>query len=365
MNSTWKLLAAASCAAVGMTAQCVTLQVTSVAAGYTSRSLEIGAPFAGSIAADPADVNKLYVSTGGFNSHAIVAVNAANGTTQTVTPVLGTVGGIAVLSDGSLVITENGTSDTILRARDFTADNDFLDANEVTELIAPILHDGNFSGAQLVVAPGGAPGIAAGSLVVQTADGNTSSELLVINSPATAPAYQPAGGAYYSGFQYNGGVSFSPGRHVVMGESRFNFSTFTSTGRILGLVNSNADTYIDAGESHVIVDEPELALGVTDLAVSSNGIVYFGENSGMVRYFALPGNLLTGTAAPANFASTNGVYLSAIRLDDPTRDFAPGATASTARLYVGGYVGAFEQATNLVVIEPAGTSSVADWALFE
>lgn len=343
------------------------LTATSIPAGYTSSSLEIGVPFGGAIAKDTVNANRLYVSVAEitYGPQKIVAVDASNGTTTTVSPSLGTIGGMACLTNGDLVFTENYTSDSIFRAHDGDADGDFLDPGEITQLISPILADGNFTGTWVAVAPGGGPSaIPAGSVVVQTADGGTSSELLVIQNPATSPSYRPRGGAFYSGYQYNGGIAFDAAGDVVCGISQFNFSNFTSSGRIVGLVDTNADGVIGPGESNLLVGEADLTAGLSDLAVSAEHRVFFGENSGAIRTFTAPANLLSGSATPSVFANTNALYLSVLRFDAPQNSFAPNAGANSARLYVGGFASYPNAATNLLVIQPTATSAVSDWQLY-
>jgi hypothetical protein len=337
------------------------IQITSVPAGYTTGSIELGVPFGGAIAADPLNPAYLYVSAGGYNAQSVLSVHTDSQTTSVVSPVLGTIGGIAVLGDGSLAITENSTSGTILRASDMNSDGDFLDSNEITELIAPILTDGFFTGAQAVTAPANAVGIPAGSLVVQTADGGTSAELLVVTNPQTTPAFQPPDAAFFTGFQYNGGLGFTPGGEMIMGEAYFGGTGFT--GQIHGLVNTNMDEKIDAGESHVIVSDAQLPSSISDLTIHSNGSVFFGESSGEVKTFFVPADLLTGSASPETFATTTATYISTLRFDNPALSFSPGGGPGSARLYLSGYVG-FDQATNLAFIEPGALSAVGDWELY-
>ncbi len=343
------------------------IQFTSVPAGYTSGSIELGAPFAGALAASPADPTKLFAAVGSYGNEQIVLLDTATETTTVVATGFGSIGGIAVFANGDLAITENSSADTILHAHDANNDGDFLDTGEITELIAPILADGgDFTGAQVIIAPSGnAAAIPAGSLLVQTADDQTSSELLVVENPLSTPAYRPTGGAFFSGFQFNGGIAFDTAGNVIMGESKFDYLTFTSSGRIYALVNLNANETIDAGESHVVVDQAALNSGLSDLSVSAENDVYFTESSGNIRKFALPLNLLTDSATPTAFATTDASYLSACRFDDSTRSFAPNASAPKARLYVGGWTPSWTAATNLLWIEPATPpASVRDWALY-
>lgn len=336
-----------------------TLVIHLVPIGYTTGSIELGTDYAGALAQDPSDPNRLYATTGFFGSQSIIAVDIAAGTTATVATGFGSIGGIAVFSNGDLAITENFTSDTIFRAHDNDSDGKFLAAGEVTELIAPILADGNFSGAQAAVAPtGNASAIPAGSLLVQTADGGTSSELLAVQDPLTTPSFHPAGGAYAAGFDYNGGFAFDPAGNIVLGSAGF-FS-----GEILALVNTNANQSIDPGESNVLVGGGALSLGVSDLSVSKESRVFFGENSGTVRAFDLPPNPLSGSASPTAFAQTNATYMSTIRMDFPDRTFAAGASGTTARLYLSGYLPGFAVATNIAFIQPAAIASVQGWTLY-
>ncbi|MBX7244381.1 MAG: hypothetical protein K1X53_02715 [Candidatus Sumerlaeaceae bacterium] len=341
------------------------IQTTYLRNGYQATSVQLGAPFAGAIAQDPTNANKVFVSVGVFGAQSILAANTLAGTTTTVATGFGNIGGIAALANGDLAITENFSSQTIIRARDLTADGDFLDAGEITVLIGPN-PPGGFTGSQVAIAPAGnAAGIPAGALVVQTADGTTASKLLVVDSPTTTPVYRPVSGAFFTGFQFNGGVAFSNTGHVIMGEGKFNFLNFTSSGNVHALVNSNANQTIDSGESNILVGEATLDLGLADVAVSKENEVFLTENSGDVRAFPLPGNLLTGTGAPTLFMRTNSPYLSTVRFDDPAKTFAPAATGSTARLYVSGYAPGFAQATNLLIVKPAPLTAAQDWEMYQ
>ena len=336
------------------------LVVAALPTGYTAGSVELGQPYAGALAVDPSQPRTLYAATSYFGSHDILKVDADSGTTRVVATGFGNIGGLAVLANGDLAITENFTSDTTFRARDLDSDGAFLSPGEVTELIPPTFHDGNFSGAQLATAPAGnAAGIPAGALVLQSADGGTSGELLVILDPGTAPAYAPADAPFADGLNYNGGFGFDSSGNLIVGSAGF------LTGEILAMVNTNNNDRIDPGERNVIVPAPSLGLGVSDLAVSAEDFVFFGENSGFVKSFNLPAQLLTATAIPAVFAQTNSTYLSTLRLDVPVRSFAPGASQPAARLYMGGYLPGFASATNLVFIEPQSVSSVPDWQVYE
>ena len=336
------------------------LHAISVPAGYTSSTVELGLPYAGAIAFSPAPSTKLFAAVGSFGSMQILSVDSDTGTTIAVANGLGAIGGMAVLSNGDLVVSENFTSDSLFRARDLDSDGKFFSDGEVTELIPPAFHDGNFSGAQMVVAPAGNPsGIPSGSLVLQTADGGTSGELLVIQNPTGVASYFHTDAPYADCLNYNGGVAFEPNGALIVGSAGF------LTGEILAMVNTNNNDRINVGERNMVIPSLFLGLGVSDLSVSAESKVYFSENSGIVKSFALPYPLLTGSTEPAQFAHTNSAYLSTVRLDFPERTFAANAASPSAKLYLGGYLSGYVAATNLVVIGPLNTAAVMDWQAFE
>lgn len=340
------------------------LEVYSLASGYTSSSIEIGMYFGGALAVDPVQQSRVIVSASlaPYGSQYLVAVNTANGTTSTLAGPVGNIGGIAVLANGDIVFTENQTSDSIFRARDINADGDCADAGEVTQLIAPILADSpsGFTGGQIVVAPSGnVSQIPAGALIIQTADGGTSGELLVVQNPTTAPSYVPASGAYYAGFPYNGGVVFDQAGHVIVGEAGF------YTGRVVALVNTNGNSTIDAGESNTILPASALTEGIADMAISKEDRVFFGANSTELKSFVLPPNLLTQTTASEWFATTNAAYTSALRFDSTSKSFSSSAGTSGAKLYVSGLLAPYwDPATNIVSIQPSPSSGVGDWQIY-
>lgn len=360
------VISSAVACAVGFSAasaQADTLSASLLAPGYTAESIELGVPFGGAVAQHPTKANIVYVSAGNYGEHTILEVNTDTGTTQTVSPQVGNIGGIAVLNNGDLAITENMVQDTILRARDLDADGLFLSPGEISTLIAPPGAPGTFTGEQAMVVPAGnAAGLPAGTLLVQTADGGSSSSLLAIGNPESAtPGYLPPDAGWFTGFTYNGGMGFSPDGHVVMGTSDF------PVGRVLALVNANNNDRIEPEEAREIIGSDVLEDSISDLAVSGDGLLVTTENSGLVRWFDLPADLATGTVQTSGvLALTNGVYLSAARLREPSKSFRSGAawSASTS-LLLGGFV-SYPAATNLLVIKPIpAPASACGWMWLE
>ena len=115
----------------------------------------------------------------------------------------------------------------------FTRVNPGADPGEVTELIAPILDGGDFTGSQARLVPAGHPSLPAGSVLVQTADGSGLGEMLAITDPLGSPAYIPSGSAFFTGFDYNGGFDFGPGERVYVPEAEVK----CNARRIFGLSN--------------------------------------------------------------------------------------------------------------------------------
>jgi hypothetical protein len=337
-----------------------TLQAISLLPGYVAKPIQLGVPFGGAIAQNPQDENILYVSAGNYGAHTLLEVNVNTGVNRTISPVIGNIGGLAVLNNGDLAITENLTSETILRARDVDGDGAYFSPGEITELLTPILVDSTFTGAQLAVAPAdNRAAIPAGSLLVQTADGAGLSEILIIENPETAPAWYPAGASWFSGFTYNGGIAFTDYGDVLCGISEF------PVGRITALVNTNENNRIDAGETRDIVGPDVLENSISDLSSAAYGVTAVVENSGTVRTFNIPENPLTDALPTVGvLAETNATYLSSARFNFPNRSFGQYVGDPVATLYVGGYV-TFPAATNLLAISPTTPpASAKEWQLF-
>src|SRR5690348_10883317 len=73
--------------------------VSGLPAGYTTSSIQLGSPFGGAMAADPADTDRLYVAAGFFGNQSILRVTVSSGTTSTVATGFGSIGGIAVMGN--------------------------------------------------------------------------------------------------------------------------------------------------------------------------------------------------------------------------------------------------------------------------
>lgn len=361
------------CLALTMNINAQTIQFTSVPPGFLPDSVTLPQPFAGALAADPADSEIVYAAIGAFDDMSIARVNLA---TKQVTIVaagpFGAIAGIAVISPTQIVLIENDgapasplPADTVLLAQDNNpADGDFDDPGEITELIAPIqVGMFGFSGTQARIAPAGnAAAIPAGSLVFQTADGSMDAELLVVEDPLGTPAYRPTGGAFYEGFDFNGGFDFDSAGNVYMGtlESAF------FTGEIYALINTNADDRITTGEFNALVLGEG---GMSDLVIDAEDDVLFaGFNESFaaaIRTFDVPADPLNDSVSVSTFAVTNAGFLSALAITSKSHAFESFAEGQSAALVTSGFTLGFAPATNLAVLRPVPFTAARRWRDYE
>lgn len=349
-----------------------TISFTSVPNGFEAGSINLGAGFKGTLAADPSNPDIVYASVGVWQQQSVVKINLADSSVTTVaTGYFGSIGGMAVPSPHQLIVVDNDDytsnsipGETILLLTDKNLDGDFDDAGEVEPLIAPILVDGGgFSGAQARIAPAGNPsGIPSGSLLFQNADGGGKADLFVVTNPTNSAlaAYRPAGGAYYSGYDYNGGFDFDSQGRIFMGATNSWFS-----GEVFALVNLNADMDIDAGESNDVVTSLSLSGGISDLIIDGEDDLFLVTNPWgdyQVQQIAIPSDPLNEEALPAPFANTDSSWLTTIMINTKTRPFAAGQNGGAVML-LGGYKG-WSSATNLLTLKPCLFSEVEDWRLY-
>jgi hypothetical protein len=339
------------------------LAFVSVPQGYHAGSIHLPRGFTGALGVDPTDDQIVYASVGGFGDVDLSRIDLHSGTATIVAEgPFGNIGGIAVLSATEIVLVENagaagGPPDkTILLASDLNADGDFNDAQELRELIAPIL-EGFFgwSGAQARLVPPGSPAsIPSGSVLIQTADGSGAAEVLVVTDPLGSPTYRPAGGAFFAGFDFNGGLDFdSQGRLLVGAATVIDPTTFVIAGQVFGTQNLNSDQVIGASESHILVPSGQLPSGISDLVVDREDDA-FCTSGGSIKTFHVPANVLSGEVAVTDFAPTHSSFLSAVLLNSRARSFEPFSGPGGAILLVGGGFGE----TNLLTLTPTAKADL-------
>ncbi|GAB4321896.1 MAG: hypothetical protein Kow0059_16770 [Candidatus Sumerlaeia bacterium] len=358
--------------------------------GYTTGTIVLPENVAGALAPHPANPDLLFVSAGAFGAHHIYKVNVSDLNSPVVTPVvtrdIDSIGGLAVIDDTHLIVTNNTDRtvfpfysgnptglpvETTLLCQDLNTDGDFDDTGEIVELIAPIKISnpdpvfGLFTGSQVRVVPTGGPGaLPAGAAVVQTADGATSSELLVIVNPtnqATA-AYHPAGDSWFEGFGYNGGLDFYAAVTVAAGayDGVFALSDADMSGRIDA-----------AGESNLLVGPGDLGFySLYDLVIDAEGDLFATANdfsAGQIQTLPIPSSPLTAPSTPMTpFAQTNSPFVTAMAISSKARSFDPPATGNDAVLFFEANGPGFSNNPIVFWIAPGPQppSAVDDWAAY-
>jgi len=349
-----------------------TISFTSVPNGFEAGSIELGAGFVGALAPDPYNPDIIYAAVGVWQQQYIVKINLADSTVASAAVgFFGSIGGMAVPAPHQLIVVDNDdyTSNTIpgemvLLLTDKNMDGDFDDIGEVEPLIAPLLVDGaSFSGAQARIAPAGNPSdIPSGSLLFQNADGGGKADLFVVTNPTDAAlaSYRPEGGAYFSGYDYNGGFDFDSQGRIFMGATNSWFS-----GEVFSLVNLNNDMVIDAGEANDVVTSLSLSGGISDLIIDGDDNIFLVTNPWdgyQVQKVVIPADPLHETATPSPFANTDSSWLTTIMINTKTRPFKAGQNDGAIML-LGGYKG-WSSATNLLILKPCPFSEVEDWAIY-
>lgn len=345
------------------------LSFTSIPSGYTGDSIPLPRTFAGALAADPNDDLTIYASIGSFLDAELVRIDLASGAVTTVADgPFGNLAGIAVLSATQLALVDNASAPggppdrTILLAQDLNADRDFNDPGEIGELIEPIL-TGFFgwSGAQARVVPtGNASGIPSGSVLIQTADGGGEGDLLVVADPLGTPDFRPTGGAFFTGFDFNGGLDFDSAGNLLVGAANVIDPTFfVIVGNVLALEDVDQDESIGAGESNQVVSGEQLPNGIFDLIIDAEDDV-FVTSGGEVLTFPAPAAPLLETATPSLFVGTNSFFLTGLMINSKLRQFEPSSGSNGATLVIGSGFGEL----NLLSLRPEITASVENWELY-
>jgi hypothetical protein len=340
----------------GLSLSAQTLEFVEVPEGYRAGSIALPLPFAGALADDPYNDHRIYTAVGSFGNMKVARVDLLAGSvTVCATGPFGSLAGMAVLSATQLALVENAgvpggyPDETLLLASDLNGDGDFDDELEIEQLVAPILAAAtdNWTGSQARVAPPGDPsGIPSGSLLVQTADGNGQSELLVIANPLSSPQYRPQGGAFYSGFDFNGGFDFDTQGNLLLGTATASFA-----GNVLALVDTNRDLVIDASEANLVVGSEGLPNGISDLVIDGENDT-FCSTGGAIETFRVLGNPLTASATPEPFATTDAGFLYGMILSARHRPFSPTSGPRGAVLVTSGFTASFESANNLLTLTP-------------
>jgi len=344
--------------------------------GYVSGVVPLGpGNFAVALAADPQDENFVYAAGNFSGANRIVRLDLRSGARTSVftCPTSVTIAGFAVLDAHAIFVSDN-LHDRLYVLRDNNPqDGDFDDPGEARELITPILTNpgGDWTGTAVAIVRS-APNrlhLPAGAVLFQSEDGGTTrGEVLAVVNPLTGPAYQPAGDAFVSGFNYGGGLAFdSAGRLLVAS------SFYPDSGKVWVCDDLSGNAFIGPSEANLLVPRASATTqtaGLSALAVDAADLAYVAVGWGFgasarsnVESFPVPANPLQGTARVTTFASLNSPYVSAIVFNSTTRFFSPG-TANGATMVVLASDPMYGNLDYLLTLKPAFPLAARHWRMY-
>lgn len=358
----------------------VEAQEVNVPPGYTVGYIQLSTtePEGAALAISP-DEQVLYASLGGWGPHKVVRVDLsqdppvvedfATGAYNLSGPaagddaldsLFGTVGGLAVLHTGELIIVDNNEQpgvpgDTIYLARDLNGDGDAQDiiteedgttVSEVVELIKPI-HTlpgsgwGGFTGQQAEVD-------AEDNIYIVTADGGGLGEVLRITDALSSPAIN----IWYEGLDYGAGLGFDSAGRLFVGNS--SWPSGASIYITQDLSEPKDEDALDGGESVLLTDA---ITGIYDLVVSAEDVIYITNGRYVQRIEPESGRI-------TNFATfPEWTFLGDIVFTSRTKPFVPVFGSEQASMIIadGNYDGM------LTVITPSPSTAVAParWTYYE
>lgn len=272
----------------------------------------------------------------------------------------GAIGGMAVLPDGSLLVTDNSTDptghgDTIYIARDLNGDGDALDVvlvegqptSETRLLVQPPPEYtppgsgwGGFSGAQAEIGPDG-------TAYIVTADGGGQGEVLAIETPLTTPTIR----LYYPGLEYGSGLAFDSAGRLYVGNADY-WGGVYSIHRLSDL-NDNGHA-MDPGESELLTSDT--LTGLYDMAMSDTDQLFLTANN-QIQVFDPATRDVTLFAHDANpFA-----FFQDLTFVRPDLGFAPFSGPDRAMLVIAD----MNFDGRLVVLTPGPGARVVDWELLQ
>lgn len=349
---------------------------SSLPPGYIAGQIPLGAGnSASALAPDPEDENFIYVAGMFGTVRRIVRLDLRDGQRTVVftCPTTVSVSGFAVLRADVMFISDNLNEQIYLLRDTNPPDGDFDDPGETRDLIEPILTNpgGDWTGTAVLIVRSGANRLSlpAGTVLFQTEDGGTTeSEVLAVVDPLTTPAYQPPGGAFFSGFNYGGGLAIdSNGRLLVAS------SFYPETGKVWICEDASEDGVIGEGESNILVPRASAtteSAGLSGLAIDTtdNGYVCVGAGFGAtartdIQTFTLPSDPLHTTTTVRTFATLNSPYVSAVIFNTTSRWFMPYTTDGVVMVILA--LGPFwDDPDCLLTVRVAGPLGVKRWHLY-
>jgi len=352
--------------------------------GYVAGKVPLGTSnYATALAPDPADENYVYVA-GMFGGRArIVRLDLWNAQRTTVftCPTSVTVSGFAVYNAGGTyaILVSDNQHDRLWELRDSSPMDGVFDA--WYEFIRPILTNpgGDWTGSAVLILTTGSTRLhlPAKTALFQSEDGGTTQgEVLAVTGFDTRcvppekclPSFQPPNGAYFSGFNYGGGIVLdSQGRLLVAS------SFYPATGKVWICEDLNQNGVIGAGESNILVaraSNTTESAGLSALAIDSADRCYVSVGWGFgatvrtqIQRFKIPANPLRTTATVTTFATLRSPYVSAAVFNSPVRLFEP-FVSNGAILVIVANDSFYGNLDYLLTVRPSGKTGVRAWRLY-
>jgi hypothetical protein len=360
-------------AAVSWAAQGVSF--LSLPPGYVAGTVSLGTNnHAVALAPDPDDDNFIYVAGSFPTTRTIVRINLSTAARTTVftCPTTVTIAGFAVLNATTIFVSDNWPHHRLFILRDNNPQNGrFNDPGECRELIRPILTNpgGDWTGSAVLALRSGSTRLRLppNTVLFQSEDdGTTQAEVLAVINPTTNPAFQPPNAAYFSGFNYGGGLALdSKGRLVVAS------SFVPDTGKVWVCEDLNQNGVIGPGESNALfarASETTHPAGLSALAIDSadRGYVSIGWTDAAhsdIQTFRIPLDPLHQKASLATFATLNSPYVSAMIFSSPTRSFDP-FVVGTGTMVLAASDPSYGNLDYLLTVRPKSPTGARRWRLY-
>jgi len=353
------------------------LQFLQPPTGYSVGKVSLGeGNIAFALAPDPADARFIYAA-GLFDFESRIVRLGLRTSSQTVVcncPSTVSVGGFAVYTTDTMFVSDSWNHQ-LLVLRDRNADGDFDDAGEIERLIEPILTDlpSGWTGNAVAIVWSAANrlGLPAGTVLFQSEDGGTTGgEVLAVVDPLTSPVYQPAGGAFFAGFNYGGGIAVDARGRLVVGSS-----FYPDPGKVWFGEDLSGDGAIGPDESSILVDDLAAGgtgKGLSGLAVGADNRAFACVNDTVssqpvvrIQTLRIPWNFHRGLSPVETFGILNAGYVSSI-IFNGAKSFAPAAIdGATMVIAASGPPPNYENYDYLLTLTPNGPLRVRQWQQYE
>lgn len=353
----------------------------SVPLGYSVGQIQVSSTEAegAALAIAPTTDTLLYASVGGWGPHKVVKVELSqspplvtdfatgafnlsgpDNEDDSLDSRFGTVGGLAVLHTGEVIIIDNNEQpgvpgDTIFIARDLNSDGDAQDIitndngttiPEVIELIKPIntlpgSGWGGFTGQQAEVDTNN-------NIYIVTADGSGLGEVLRVSNPTTTPSIN----IWFEGLDYGAGVGFNSAGELYVGNS--SWPVGASIYWTQDLSEPADGDALDSDESELVTSAIS---GIYDLAVDADDLLYITNGRYVQRIDPISGEITDFAVFPAY------TFLGDIVFTSQSKPFVRTPGIEQAEMIISD--GNFDGQLTVIIPSPATAIEARKWTMYE